>query len=379
MISEVYHDFQPQEAMDFSLSAPAQELLPTAKLNKAMHHALRHAPGHGIHYENSRGCEPFRKQLARLALSWGGAVSEDEVIVTAGCMEALVLCMQAVTRPGDAVAIECPTYFGIFQAIEHLGLKVVEIPTDPSTGIELEALEKALQRGLIRACVLTPTFNNPLGSCMPDERKRDLVELLAQYETPLVEDDIYGELYFGRQRPRAAKYYDQEGIVLYCSSLSKSLAPGYRLGWTIPGRWKQRVAQLKLAHNVSSNALAQYAAAHFLEVGRYELHLRRLRQALHTQCLRYLQAIQQYFPPGTRVSRPGGGFVLWVELPPGIDAYQLYRRARRRHIAIAPGQLFSTQGKFSNFVRIGYGRPWSEKVENGLRQLGAIVAEMINN
>jgi DNA-binding transcriptional MocR family regulator len=214
---------------------------------------------------------------------------------------------------------------------------------------------------------------------MPDSAKQQLVALLAKHGVPLIEDDIYGDLYFGEQRPRTCKTYDREGLVLYCNSFSKSLAPGYRIGWTIPGRYTHQVTLLKLVSSVSTNSLVQHALAHFLEVGRNELHLRRLRRALHLQYLRYVRAISEYFPPGTLVSRPAGGFVLWIELPPGADGFALYRQARRRRIAIAPGQIFSASGQYRHCIRIGYGRPWSESTEQSMRLLGQMARKMVEN
>lgn len=279
-------------------------------------------------------------------------------VVTAGCMEAVAMCLKAVTKPGDTVAIENPTYFGIFQVIESLGLKALEVATDPVTGIDPEHLGGLICKFPIKACVFVTNFGNPLGFCMPDEKKRALVQLLTRHRIPLIEDDIYGELYFGGSRPKNCKSFDKEGWVLYCSSLSKSLAPGYRIGWTLPGRFTEEVMRTKMMFNVTGTTITQRAIAHFLGIGRYEYHLRKLRKALHTQCLRYMQGILQYFPPGTKVSRPQGGFVLWVELDQQLNSYRLYQEALKHNVSVAPGQLFSVQGQFGNCLRISYARPW---------------------
>jgi len=369
MIASVYHDLRSDKLLQFSVGAPDVSLLPAAKLNKAVVQALREAGDCCLNYEHVQGNVLLRKQIARLSFNWGGTVSEDDVVVTAGCMEALALCLRAVTQPGDAVAIESPTYFGIFQVMESLGLKVVEIPTDPTAGIDLNYLEQAIPRFSIKACLFVCNFNNPLGSLMPDERKKDLVELLARQNIPLMEDDIYGELYFGKSRPRTCKSYDKKGNVIQCASFSKSLAAGYRIGWAIPGKFKERVIRLKHMHNVSTNTLAQTALAHFLQNGRYELHLRHLRRALHTQSLRYIQSITAHFPEDTRITRPQGGFALWIELNKRVDGYKLHRRALKHMIGIAPGQIFSSQGKFTNCFRICYGIPWSARVDDGIKTL----------
>jgi len=375
MINSVYHDLNNDKLIHFSLGVPSIELLPAAKLNKAVTQAIRESKTSCMGYEHIQGNIALRRQIARQAFNWGGTPSEEDIVVTAGCVEALALCIKAVTKPGDTVAIESPTYFAIFQVMESHGLKVVEIPTDPVTGVDIAYLESAIPRFNIKACLFVNNFNNPLGSCMPDENKKQLVDMLAKKEIPLIEDDIYGELYFGKTRPKTCKSFDKKGLVLHCSSFSKSLAPGYRIGWIIPGRFKEQVIRLKRMHTVATNTLAQAAIALFLSNGRYELHLRHLRKALHTQSLRYVQAISEYFPDDTLMTRPQGGFVLWVELNERIDTYKLHKRALKQNIGIAPGQIFSSQARFENCFRLSYGEPWSNRIEEGIRTLGKLVNE----
>jgi DNA-binding transcriptional MocR family regulator len=262
--------------------------------------------------------------------------------------------------------------------MESLGLNVVEIPTNPVTGIDLDYLERAIPKFKIKACLFVANFNNPVGSCIPDEKKKQLVNMLAKKEIPLIEDDIYGEMFFGKTRPRTCKSFDKKGLVLHCGSFSKSLAPGYRIGWAVPGRFKDKVISLKRMNNISTNTLAQVSIAHFLQNGRYELHLRHLRKALHTQSLQYLQAITEYFPEDTKISRPQGGFVLWVEMNKKMDGYKLHKRALKHNIGIAPGQIFSMKGsQFSNYFRLSYGTPWNSKVEHGLMMAAVKFRERI--
>lgn len=372
MISSVYHDLNSDKLIHFSLGVPSIDLMPAAKLNKAVMQAIRDSKTSCLGYEHIQGNLELRRQIARQSFNWGGTPGDEDIVVTAGCVEALSLCIQAVTKPGDAVAIESPTYFAVFQLMESHGLNVVEIPTDPVTGVDLEYLEQAIPKFDIKACLFVSNFNNPLGSCIPDNRKKQLVTMLAKKEIPLIEDDIYGELYFGKTRPQTCKSFDKKGLVLLCSSFSKSLAPGHRIGWTLPGRFKEKVIKLKRMHTVATNTLSQSAIAHFLDNGRYELHLRHLRKALHTQSLRYVQAISDYFPEDTRMTRPQGGFVLWIELNKKVDTYKLHKRALKQNIGIAPGQIFSSQARFENCFRLSYGEPWSERIEQGIRTLGKL-------
>jgi len=377
MISSIYMDIAASDVINFALAVPDISLLPAAKLNKSVVHALRNTKDHGINYEHTQGNLELRKQIARLAFNWGGKVQPEEVIVTTGCLEAITICLRAVTKPGDTVAVECPTYFGIYQAAESLGLKVVEITSCSINGIELDCLESAIENYSIKACIVVPNFNNPLGSCMPDENKKKLVDIITKHNIALIEDDIYGEMYFGKSRPKTCKYFDKKGLVMHCSSLSKSLAPGYRIGWTIPGKFFEQVRQMKRGLNISSPSLTQAAVAHFLKIGRYEYHLKNLRRALHTQCLRYMQAIIEYFPPDTKISRPHGGFVLWLQLNKKINSFKLRTEAMKHKISIVPGRIFSSNCNYTHFIRISFGKPWSEDVDYGLMMLGRLIKKMM--
>ena len=375
MIAMVYRNFSGDSIIRLSRAAPALSLLPQAKLNKSMMEAIRLSANSCINYDEIQGNQNLRKHIARLSFNWGGNISPDDIVTTQGCMEALVFCLRAVTKPGDVVAIESPAYFGIFTTIQSLGLKIMEIPTDPVDGIDLNFLSKAIAGKQIQACLFVPTFSNPLGYCMTNENKKKLVELLAKNEFPLIEDDIYGEMYFGKARPRTCKSYDQLGLVLLCSSVSKSLAPGYRVGWCIPGKFKTQIINIKLMHALSSASPTQAAIGHFFETGRYDLHMRNLRKALYTQCLRYTQAIAEYFPADIKVSRPDGGYVLWIELNKKIDAFELYEQALTYNISISPGQIFSTDSRFTNFIRISFGMPYNDEIDKSLKTLGGLISK----
>lgn len=376
MIASIYTDIAASNGINFALAVPDASLLPTAKLNKSVVHALRNTKNNAISYEHTQGNMELRKQVARLAFNWGGKINPDEVVITSGCLEAITLCLKAVTNYGDTVAVECPSYFGIYQAIESLGLKVVEISSDPVEGLDLVSLQKAIKKFPVKACVFVPNYNNPLGSCMSDENKKKLVNIITQHNIPLIEDDIYGELYFGQQRPKTCKYYDTKGMVMHCSSLSKSLAPGYRIGWVIPGKYFEQVKQMKRIHNISCPTITQAAMAHYLKYGRYEYHLKTLRKALHTQSLRYIQAIINYFPATVKVSRPHGGFILWLELDKKINAFRLRTEAMKYNISIVPGKIFSASYNFSHCIRLSFGKPWSNDADYGLMMLGKLIKKM---
>lgn len=372
IISEVYDDFTQQDVVKFSLSVPAPALLPLAKLNKSLTQAIKELPANGTSYEQLQGNELLRRQVARWAMGWGGQLEAGDLITTSGCMNAIAYCLMAITQPGDTIAVESPVYFGVLRFAQSIGLKVLELPTDPDTGVDPADLKKALQRHKIKACFLVTNFSNPTGYCMPDEQKAAIVKLLSQHGVPLIEDDLYGDVYFGKNRPKNCKSYDEEGLVLWCSSISKTLAPGYRVGWVAAGKYTEKIKRLKLYHSITTATAQQAAIGTFLATGRYEHHLRQLRQTLHSNSLQFIKAIGQYFPDDVKISNPTGGFILWLELNKNLDTYELYRRAMEHKISIAPGTMFTLQERYQNCLRLSYGMAWTPSVEAALKKLGGL-------
>jgi DNA-binding transcriptional MocR family regulator len=373
IVTQVYKNVSDLDLINFSVATPPMDLLPAAKLNKSVLHAIRSSKYHGLNYEHYQGNLELRKQIVKLSFNWGGKIKPDDIIVTAGCMEALSLCLRATVKTGDAIAVESPTYFGIFQLLACLGLQAVEIPADPVNGIDVLQLEKAIRQFSVKACLFVPNFNNPVGSCMPDEKKKQLVELITRLKIPLIEDDIYGELHFGKSRPKTCKTFDKEGWVLHCTSLSKSLAPGYRIGWCIPGRFTEKIKSLKMVLTIAAPTLMQVAVAHFLSIGRYEYHMKNFRKALYKQYLRYVQSIIEHFPEDVRISRPQGGYILWIELDKRIHSLKLYHEAMKYGISIAPGQLFSSKGSYEHYFRLSFGKQFDDTIEYGIRVLGQLI------
>ncbi|MEJ2467005.1 MAG: PLP-dependent aminotransferase family protein [Candidatus Thiodiazotropha sp.] len=324
-------------------------------------------------YDMPPGNSGLRLQIARRCVDAGVSASPDDVVVTNGCQEALVLCLRAVAEPGDTIAIESPAFFGILQAVESLGLKALEIPTDPRLGISLDALRLAMEQWPLKAVLLTPNFSNPLGYCMSDARKGELVALLESAGVPLIEDDIYADLNYIGNRPKAAKAWDRTGNVLLCSSLSKTLDPGLRIGWALPGRFLDKVIHLKLVSSMASATLPAYATAEYLESGGHDRHLRTIRKAYRERRDRFLELVQRLLPEGCRVTSPDGGFIAWVELPHGTDTMKLYHQAMQRGVSIAPGPLFSPTGKYRQFIRLNFGQVGFEAMAKGLSILSELL------
>ncbi|HEY5513983.1 MAG TPA: PLP-dependent aminotransferase family protein [Geomonas sp.] len=376
LCQQVIRNMMNRELLPLGSAIPDPQHLPVDKLNRTMSAVLRRFGDQSVAYMMSPGSERLRIQIAKRSLLAGFSVRPDQVLITSGCVEAVQLALRATCRPGDTIAVESPFYFNFLQLIDEMGLKALEIPATPREGISIEALSYAIENNRISACLVIPNFSNPLGSLMPDERKRELVQLLASHDIALIEDDIYGDLTFGQERPLAAKAFDRKGLVIYCSSFSKTLAPGYRVGWAIGGRFQPEMERLKTMANLATASPPQLALAEFLATGGYDHHLRSIRRIYARNISRMADAVVRYFPEGTRMTHPGGSFILWVEMPEGTDSVRLYHQALELGIGITPGSIFSLSDKYRNHIRLS-SAVWDERTERGIETLGRLARDMI--
>ncbi|SEU37572.1 transcriptional regulator, GntR family [Myxococcus fulvus] len=378
LVSRVYQSMRDPNLVQMGGAWPSTELLPTRRLYRELNALTREMGDAGMLYDVPPGCPELRRQLARRSLDWGAALSPEDFIITVGAAEAIHLCLLAVARPGDTIAIESPAYYGTLQAIESLGLRALEIPCSPRHGMELDALQAALERRRVAAVLVVPSYSNPVGSCMPTANRQRLVAMLEERGVPLIEDDLYGDLHFDERRPRTCKSFDKTGNVMLCGSFSKTLAPGFRVGYVAPGRLRERVELLKFSHTVASPTLLPLAIARFLEEGGYDRHLRTLRRRLTEQVARMAEGVAEHFPEGTRVARPAGGSLLWVELPATVDSLVLHGRALEAGVSIAPGPIFSPRpDSYRNFIRLSCGQPWTPRIEGAMATVGRLVRTLM--
>lgn len=365
------------EMIPLGAALPAAELLPIASLQRLYGMVGRRAGallGHASH--TALNDPKLVRQFVRHSLAWGHPLTADEIVVTNSCTEALSLCLRAVTQPGDTVAVESPSYYLVLQLLEQLGLKALEIPTHPRHGMSVDALEIATRERRIAACLLVSNFNNPLGSLVPDQEKKRLAELMLARRIPIVEDDIYGDLHFGPDRPWPVKSYDSAGNVMLCASFSKTLSPSLRLGYVAAGHFHPEIMMHKTLNSGATNPVTQAVLARYLESTAHVRHLRSLRRAYERQVMQMSEAVQRYFPAGTRLSQPQGGFVLWVELPAALDCNALLDEAVKLGIPFVPGDLFSARGHYRNCLRLNCGNPWSARFEEAIRRLGALAGRL---
>lgn len=367
------------------LAAAESSLYPVDRFSVLLRRlAYQHRDLVGSHVRGA-GYPALRAEIARQAMQYACELDPEELVVTNGCVEALNLALRAVARPGDIIAVESPTYFVLLQMLRALEMPVFPIPSRASSGMDLDALRQALDRGVpIKAVVTVANGNNPLGSVPDDAAKRALVELLRERDVPLIEDDIFGDLCFGETRPRPVRAFDDtHGNVLLCGGFSKSLCPGLRLGWIAAGRFAERVKALKYTTSMATAELQQAAVAELLATGGYALHLRRLKAALQTQQHTLRDAVLRYFPDGTQITEPAGGFVLWAKLAEiegrRPSTRQLFELARAEGISFAPGHLFGEGDVFDDCLRLNAGNRWTSELEAAVRRLGELAADVTSS
>ncbi len=347
------------------------ELIPIKKLNKALIQATRTLSDSGVGYRRV-GSMKLKTQIAKRTFSWGGQLQINDIITTSGSIDSIAFCLMSLTKKGDTIAVESPVYFGILRLANSLGLRIIELSSHPITGMEIDALKKVIAKFKIKLCIVVANFSNPLGSCMPDENKEALVRLMELHNIPLIEDDLYGDLYYGNERPKSCKSFDESGIVLWCGSFSKTLVSGYRVGWVAPGKFKAEIERVKLYHTLQNSTITHEAIGNFMETSAYDKHLKALRPILQNNCFQFQKAIDNYFPEHAKVSHPSGGMNLWVEFNKSFDALELYNKAIAKEISITPGRVYTMQNQYLNCIKLSYGMQWTDKLENALKLLGKL-------
>ncbi|MEZ5759069.1 MAG: PLP-dependent aminotransferase family protein [Emcibacteraceae bacterium] len=364
---------------NFGAAYPHPDFLPVAQLQKTIRKISRHYLKEVLTTGSSIDVNLLlRRQLAQRMTYAGCQLSAADIVTTSGCKDALSLCLNAVAKKGDIIAIESPAFPGLLQTIEALEMNALEIPTHPKEGISIDALKLALEQWPIKACALIPTYNNPLGSSMPEDNRKALIELLKMREIPLIEDDLFGDLGTYGRRANALKSYDRDGLVLNCSSVSKSLGPGLKVGWISPGRYLKKIQKLKFLNSVTESTLSQMIVAEYFATGNYDKHIRRIRN-IYAQNRKLMAAcILEHFPKGTTISNPSGGYMLWVGLPAGFNTWKLYNLAIKDKISFLPGILFSPTGKYNNFLRLNAAIPWNSETKNAIIKLAKLSSQAID-
>lgn len=376
LIDQVYAAIHREGVLPLGIANPTMALPATKTLNRAMKRIMSRAEARSIGYASTTGEIGLRRQIAYRYLNLGGSVDPNEIIITNGAQEALALALKSVARPGDVIAVESPSYHGLLELIESMDMMALDIKTCAVEGVDLPSLEQALNEHDVSACIFSSSLSNPLGFLSNENHRKALVELIEQYDVALIEDDVYAELIFDGSRQTPAQFYSKKGLVLTCSSFSKTVAPGYRIGWLLPGKYFGTAHKLKRALSCSSGMLQQLTLNELLVSGDYDRHLQRLLPVLKTNAERMTARIARAFPEETAISQPKGGSVLWLELPEKVDSEGLFRFAIDNNISIMPGSIFAADRRYNNFIRLSFGHPWSGEIEAAIDTLGNKVRQL---
>ena len=360
----------------FGSAFPDPDLFPLPTLTRNLASAGRKMTGASVINNLPPGSESLRRQIAQRYLQQGISVNHQDVVITSGAMEALNLSLQTVTQSGDHVVIESPAFYGALQAVERLGLKPIEVDVCPVKGLDIEQFEFVLKNNNVKACWLMTTFQNPTGTSLSDEAKRRVVEIAEQNNTYIIEDDVYGDLYHEGHKPKPLKASDKTDSVLLCGSYSKSLCPGYRVGWVVNARFNDAIQKLQLLSTLSSSAPVQLGVTHFLTHESYDNHLRKLRKSLLERKARFIEVIKQYFPHSIKIEDPAGGYFIWIRFNSGFDSQQLHQLAIAQGISVASGDLFSEQGRVDNAIRLNFSYELTQERENALVLLGKLAHQL---
>jgi DNA-binding transcriptional MocR family regulator len=377
LLKQLLHASQDERITQFGAAIPNSQFLPIRQLQRSVGRLMRLEPEVCASYEFTPGSLNLRRQIAIRMLDNSCQLQPDDITITLGCQNALMLSLQVVAKAGDTIAIESPAYHGVLQAIEVLNLKAIEIPCSTETGLDLDLLEKAAKKWKIKACVVTPNNQNPTGATLNHQARQKLIEQSALHDFVLIEDDVYGELSYGDKHERALKADDKHNTVIYCSSFSKSIAPGFRIGWVVGGRFQAQIEHHAYVQSLAIPTLTQTAIANFLENGAYDRHLRKTRQSYQDNLARCLSLIAEHFPLGTKASTPKGGFLLWITLPDTVNTMTLHTQALESDIGLLPGLAFSLTAQFNHHFRLNYALDWDNTTDAALKKLGKLCYQQI--
>ncbi|EEY92700.1 transcriptional regulator, GntR family [Acinetobacter junii SH205] len=354
-------------------------LIPVHGLRRSLQRALKHCQPEDFLYCNKQGHLQLRQALSDHWREDGIYIAPDDIFISNGCMPALSLLIQQMSREGDSIIVPTPTFNGQLQLLAGLKRKIIEIPADHQ-GIDLERLEYFMQQGIAKLCLLTANFQNPLGYCLSNQQKQKIAELAQKYQCFVLEDDIYAECSFQKERPLPIRYWDQQGYVIWCGSVSKSLSSAYRVGWFCLGQQLQHLRPALLANNVGVNTPLQLGLADFIYSRAYREHLERLRPALMQQVEQYRACILEQFQGiPIALSQSSGGYALWMQLPNTITGLELYYRAQQYGINIVPGEVFGEDQRYQHFLRLNAGHALTDEIRQAIQQLADWVRESLKS
>ncbi len=373
VLSELTTIDDQEEVISFASGSPAPDMLPGTLIRTIIDEELAGAIQRALGYCPVEGLQSLRRSIAMRMRRRDVIVGPHNILILSGSTQGIGLIARLLLNPGDEVVVETPTYLGAVQAFRALGARVIGIPVD-NDGMRVDLLESILARRTPRFIYTQPTFQNPTGTVMSSERRHRLLTLARRYQIPIIEDDPYGELYFGDKAPQPLKALDTSDYVLYLSTCSKILAPGLRVAWlAAPEQMIERLSLHKQVFDLNTNAIGQWLVAEIMKRGALDEHLPLVRQQYKQKRDLMLRAIRTCWPGEIRVNTPDGGFHLWCRLPITLGARTLLRETAQHHVAFVVGEPFHVDGGGHHAIRLSFSSPLTRNIETGIQRIGTVM------
>lgn len=375
-LGKLIYTWRKNRVQTFGNNYPSDDLMPSDEIRTHLIRALREETRWSIETASTDGDPKLREIIAKRAAQRGMDAVADDVIVTRSAQCALNLCLDAVTKPGETVLIESPSYYPMFDALRRRGLRVMEIYSHPTTGLDPDQFEYLLGHNKIAACLLTPVNHFPTGVTYSPDTLRRIVSAASRHAVPIIENDLFGEMSHRAPVASTLKRFDTDHNVLQFGSFAGTLGPRFGIGWLLSRRHRaEMLNQTVLGEPLGVDAALQRAIAQYMNRRSYDRHLRQLRESLASRMQQGLSLISKHFPLSCAVSRPAGGFTCWIRGPKEFDAMRTAEVALRQGVSIPPGPMFSVTGSFRNFLSLNLSYPWDATRQKRLQMLAEMMSE----
>jgi len=381
-IRELLKVTQDPEIISFAGGLPNPKSFPVENLQVIINNVLKTNASTALQYGATHGVDELRKLIMERACKEGMKATLDNVIITSGSQQALDAVGKLFLNPGDTALVESPSYLGGINAFRSYEANLTGIPTDKD-GIKLDILEETIKKLLqedvsLKFIYTVPTFQNPAGFVMPESRRKKLIDIAAEYNLIIVEDDPYGKLRYDIPPVKSIKAFDDEGRVIYMSTFSKILAPGFRLAWVIASEdIIRKIAVCKQALDLCTNTFTQFIACEFMKSGSMDLHIMKICEMYKPKRDIMINSIEKYFPEDCVCNKPKGGMFAWATLPEGIDTETLFLDAIKEKVAYVHGKAFHVDGGGGRSMRLNFSYPTNEQIEEGIKRLGKVIKKKL--
>ena len=382
VIRELLKVTQDPEIISFAGGLPNPKSFPIEDLTDVIGNVMKHHGQTALQYGTTQGVKELRESIAERAHKDGIEATADNVVITSGSQQALDTIGKVFLNPGDTALCGLPTYLGGINAFRSYESNLTGIPLD-GEGMRMDVLEETIkdllkQNTTPKFIYTVPTFQNPAGVMMPEKRRKQLIDIAHEYDLIIVEDDPYGKLRYDGPHIKPIKSFDDEGRVIYMSTFSKILSPGFRLAWAIADEeLLRKMIICKQALDLCTNTFTQFIAQEFIRRGSLDLHIMKICEIYKPKRDIMMKAMPKYFPEGYECYKPQGGMFAWVTLPEGIDTETMFLDAIKQKIAYVHGKAFHVDGGGGRSMRLNFSYSTDEQIEEGMQRLANVIKDKL--